>query len=146
MENSSYRGVQREGRREHVVVRTTEIAGVKCTRAVIKKGEPLEKMSAIFGRSKPYPWNSVLAKTLRESELPGISIRCFPILSFYPDQLRVDEFLNEFSKFAESRKSGKDEMPQFILLRCRRPYAGLTKGKPTPSASVADNDLALGAQ
>ena len=63
----------------------------------------------------------------------------------YPDQLRVDEFLNEFSKFAESRKAGKDEMPQFILLRLPDDHtAGLTKGKPTPSASVADNDLAVG--
>src|SRR5205814_649949 len=63
----------------------------------------------------------------------------------YPDQLRVDEFLNEFNRFVETRKSGKDEMPQFILLRLPNDHtAGLTKGKPTPSASVADNDLAVG--
>ena len=36
-------------------------------------------------------------------------------------------------------------MPQFILLRLPNDHtAGLTKGKPTPSASVADNDLAIG--
>jgi hypothetical protein len=63
----------------------------------------------------------------------------------YPDQLRADEFLNEFNKFVESRKAGKDDMPQFILLRLPDDHtAGLSKGKPTPSASVADNDLAVG--
>jgi hypothetical protein len=36
-------------------------------------------------------------------------------------------------------------MPQFILLRLPNDHtAGLVKGKPTPSASVADNDLAIG--
>src|SRR5712672_1293210 len=36
-------------------------------------------------------------------------------------------------------------MPQFILLRLPDDHtAGLTKGKPTPSASIADNDLAVG--
>jgi hypothetical protein len=36
-------------------------------------------------------------------------------------------------------------MPQFILLRLPDDHtAGLTKGQPTPSASVADNDLAIG--
>jgi hypothetical protein len=63
----------------------------------------------------------------------------------YPDQLRVDEFFNEFNKFVEMRKAGKDEMPQFILLRLPNDHtAGLNKNRPTPSASVADNDLAVG--
>src|SRR2546423_356937 len=36
-------------------------------------------------------------------------------------------------------------MPQFVLLRLPNDHtAGLAKGKPTPSASVADNDLAIG--
>jgi hypothetical protein len=36
-------------------------------------------------------------------------------------------------------------MPQFVLLRLPNDHtAGGTKGKPTPSASVADNDLAIG--
>ena len=53
--------------------------------------------------------------------------------------------MNEFNRFAELRKSGKDEMPQFILLRLPDDHtAGLVKGKPTPTASIADNDLAVG--
>jgi hypothetical protein len=63
----------------------------------------------------------------------------------YPDQLRVDEYLNEFAGFKALRKSGKDAMPQFILLRLPNDHtAGGKKGKPKPAASVADNDLAVG--
>jgi hypothetical protein len=63
----------------------------------------------------------------------------------YPDQLRADEFLNEFGQFAASRNAGKDTMPQFILLRLPDDHtAGGRKGQPRPVASVADNDLAIG--
>jgi hypothetical protein len=63
----------------------------------------------------------------------------------YPDQLRADEFLNEFADFVASRKQGRDTMPQFILLYLPDDHTGgVKKGYPTPSASVADNDLALG--
>ena len=124
-------------------------AGAQCSRAVIKKGEPLEKnVGEPRGGASPYAWDiPVLAKNIAaESELRGHFDPLFPDFEVaYPDQLRVDEFLNEFDKFVESRKSGKDEMPQFILLRLPNDHtAGLTKGKPTPAASVADNDLAVG--
>ncbi len=81
-----------------------------------------------------------------EAELRGHFDPLFPDFQVdYPDQLRVDEFLNEFNKFVETRKSGKDQMPQFILLRLPNDHtAGLRKGMPTPSADVADNDLAVG--
>jgi YVTN family beta-propeller protein len=126
-----------------------KIAGAHCTRAAIKKGESLEKnVGEPRGGPSPYSWDiPVLAKNIAaESELRGHFDPLFPDFEVaYPDQLRVDEFLNEFGKFVESRKSGKDEMPQFILLRLPNDHtAGLTKGKPTPSASVADNDLAVG--
>ena len=126
-----------------------KVAGVQCTRTVIKKGEPLEKnVGDPHGGPSPYAWDiPVLAKNIAaESELRGHFDPAFPDFKVeYPDQLRVDEFLNEFNKFAELRKSGKDEMPQFVLLRLPDDHtAGLTMGKPTPSASVADNDLAVG--
>ena len=126
-----------------------KVSGVQCARAVIKKGEPLENnVGEPRGGPSPYPWDiPVLAKNVAaESELRGHFDPLFPDFEVaYPDQLRVDEFLNEFGKFVESRKSGKEEMPQFILLRLPDDHtAGLTKGKPTPSASVADNDLAVG--
>ena len=126
-----------------------KIEGVQCTRMVIKKGEPLEKnVGEPRGGPSPYPWDiPVLAKNIAaESELRGHFDPLFPDFEVsYPDQLRVDEFLNEFNKFVETRKAGKDEMPQFILLRLPNDHtAGLRKNQPTPFASAADNDLAVG--
>ena len=126
-----------------------KVAGVRCARTVIKKGEPLEKnVGEPRGGPSPYPWEiPVLAKNIAaESELRGHFDPLFPDFEVaYPDQLRADEFLNEFNKFVDLRKAGKDEMPRFILLRLPDDHtAGLTKGKPTPSASIADNDLAVG--
>ena len=71
--------------------------------------------------------------------------RCFPDFETdYPDQLRADEFLREFDEFVKARGTAK-ELPQFILLYLPDDHTGGTRpGKPTPQASVADNDLALG--
>jgi len=64
----------------------------------------------------------------------------------YPDQLRADEFLNEFDGFVRARKEGKrTELPAFVLLYLPNDHThGTTPGKPRPAASVADNDLAVG--
>jgi hypothetical protein len=90
----------------------------------------------------------LLAKNIAsEPELRGHFDPIFPDFEVaYPDQLRVDEFLNEFNQFASTRKKvQRDPMPQFILLRLPNDHtAGGTKGQPTPAASVADNDLAVG--
>jgi hypothetical protein len=126
-----------------------KVAGVACPRQVIKKGEALEKnVGQPHGSASPYPWNiPVPAKNIAgELELRGHFDPLFPDFEVsYPDQLRVDEFLNEFHGFAGSRKGGKDAMPQFILLRLPNDHtAGGRKGEPRPAASVADNDLAVG--
>jgi DNA-binding beta-propeller fold protein YncE len=58
----------------------------------------------------------------------------------YPDQQRADRFLAELARF---EKEG--ELPRFIVLRLPNDHtAGTRVGKPTPTAYVADNDLALG--
>ncbi len=124
-------------------------AAKTCARPVIHKGEPLEKnVGDPRGGPSPYPWEiPLLAKDVAsEAELRGHFDPLFPDFEVaYPDQLRADEFLNEFSQFVGSRNAGKDTMPQFILLRLPDDHtAGLTKGKPRPAASVADNDLAIG--
>jgi hypothetical protein len=64
----------------------------------------------------------------------------------YPDQLRVDEFLNEFGEFVRARKEGMvTELPHFVILRLPNDHtAGTRADRPRPAASVADNDLALG--
>jgi hypothetical protein len=126
-----------------------KVAGAACARAVIKKGEPLEKnVGDPHGGLSPYPWDiPVLAQNIAsQAELRGHFDPSYPDFEVaYPDQLRVDEFLNEFAGFTASRKAGKDTMPQFILLRLPNDHtAGGKKGKPKPSASVADNDLAVG--
>ncbi|HMH08199.1 MAG TPA: hypothetical protein VK579_16110, partial [Terriglobales bacterium] len=64
----------------------------------------------------------------------------------YPDQLRADEFLNEFEGFVRARKEGRGtELPAYVLLYLPGDHThGTTPGKPRPAASVADNDLAVG--
>ena len=126
-----------------------KVAGAACPRQVIKKGEALEEnVGEPHGSASPYPWNiPVPAKNIAgELELRGHFDPLFPDFEVsYPDQLRVDEFLNEFHGFVDSRKAGKDTMPQFILLRLPDDHtAGGRKGEPRPAASVADNDLAVG--
>jgi len=64
----------------------------------------------------------------------------------YPDQLRADEFLNEFADFVKARDARKGEqLPALIIMHLPDDHTGGTRpGKATPSASVADNDLAVG--
>ncbi len=58
----------------------------------------------------------------------------------YPDQKRADRFLEEFRKF---EKDG--DLPRLTILRLPNDHTTGTRiGKPTPTAMVADNDLALG--
>jgi DNA-binding beta-propeller fold protein YncE len=58
----------------------------------------------------------------------------------YPDQKRADRFIEELSRF---EKEGG--MPQLSILRLPNDHTqGSRVGKPTPTAYVADNDLALG--
>jgi hypothetical protein len=126
------------------------MSGVACARPIIKKGEPLEKnVGDPHGGPCPYPWNiPVLGKNIASQvELRAHFDPLFPDFEVaYPDQLRVDEFLNEFNAFIAARKNnGPDTMPQFILLRLPNDHtAGGKKGEPRPTASVADNDLAVG--
>jgi hypothetical protein len=126
-----------------------EVAALPCLRAFIHKGEALPKnVGDPRGGPSPYPWTiPLLAKNVAaEVELRGHFDPLYPDFEVaYPDQLRADEFLNEFNKFVAARKAGQDTMPRFILLRLPNDHtAGGTKGKPKPIASVADNDLAIG--
>ena len=58
----------------------------------------------------------------------------------YPDQKRADRFIAELNRF---EKEG--EMARLIILRLPNDHtAGTRTGYPTPTACVADNDLALG--
>jgi len=124
-------------------------AGSPCPRAFINKGEVLpSNVGDPRGGPSPYPWAiPLLARNVAaEVELRNHFDPLYPDFEVaYPDQLRADEFLNEFNNFVAARKAGHGTMPQFILLRLPNDHtAGGTKGKPKPTASVADNDLAIG--
>ncbi len=58
----------------------------------------------------------------------------------YPDVKRADRFLEELAEF-----EAKGEMPRLIVMRLGNDHtSGTRPGSPTPSAMVADNDLAVG--
>jgi len=58
----------------------------------------------------------------------------------YPDVKRAERFIEELKRFEQA-----GEMPRFSVVRLPNDHtAGMAKGKPTPTAMVADNDLALG--
>jgi DNA-binding beta-propeller fold protein YncE len=58
----------------------------------------------------------------------------------YPDQKRADRFIEELKQFEQT-----GDLPRLIILRLPNDHtAGARVGKPTPTAYLADNDLALG--
>jgi YVTN family beta-propeller protein len=58
----------------------------------------------------------------------------------YPDAKRADRFIQELQRF-----EAEGSMPQLQIIRLPNDHtSGTTAGKPTPTAYVADNDLALG--
>lgn len=119
-----------------------------CPKAEIKKGDPLpEYLGNPRGGPSPWPWAIPIMKRNRPTKaaLRDHYDPQFPDFNMnYPDQLRADEFLREFDEFVKGRGTGK-ELPQFILLYLPCDHTGGTRaGGPTPKASVADNDLAVG--
>ena len=128
---------------------TPSRSSAECPRAVVKKGEPLPSNVGDHGSASPWPWPIPVLKAVKPNKaaLRGHYDPVFPDFNTeYPDQLRADEFLNEFETFVQARKEGKgDELPAFVLLYLPNDHThGTTVGKPRPAASVADNDLALG--
>jgi hypothetical protein len=123
------------------------IAG-ECASPDIKQGEPLPpNVGNPLGGPSPWPWAVPRIKSMRATKATQRDHfdPLYPDFEIdYPDQLRADEFLREFDEFVKARGSAR-ELPQFILLYLPDDHTGGTRpGKPTPQASVADNDLAVG--
>jgi hypothetical protein len=122
----------------------------ECSHPQIRKGEPLPSNVGLpHGSASPWPWAIPVMKRTQPTKaaLRGHFDPHFADFNTdYPDQLRADEFLNEFEGFARARNPGKGtELPSFVLLYLPDDHTGGTRaGKPRPAASVADNDLALG--
>jgi DNA-binding beta-propeller fold protein YncE len=125
-------------------------AGGVCDRKTIKQGEPLPAIGTETNAApSPYPWEIPMMKRSVPTmpELQGHSDLQFAAFNVdYPDQLRADEFLQEFEGFVRARREGKgDELPNFVIMHLPDDHTGGTRpGKAAPAASVADNDLALG--
>jgi DNA-binding beta-propeller fold protein YncE len=136
-----------------------------CARTVIKQGQPLPAAPGVAGVPSPYPWPvPVLRRNVAtKPELRGhFDPRFADFKVDYPDQLRVDEFTREFDGFVRAKKENASaqnrkaagnaahvgkavELPSFVMLRLPNDHTGGTRpGFPTPAASVADNDLAVG--
>jgi DNA-binding beta-propeller fold protein YncE len=127
---------------------TPSSASSSCSVTDIKKGDALPaNVGNPRGGPSPWPWAIPQLKRMRPTKaaLRDHFDPLFPDFETdYPDQLRADEFLREFGQFVKGKGAAK-ELPQFILLYLPDDHTGGTRpGKPTPQASVADNDLALG--
>ncbi len=120
--------------------------GLCAQRGAIHKGDLIP--ANYGGGVSPYPWPIPLIykNIATKPELVGHFDPQYPDFNLsFPDQLRVEEFLTHFRLWVKDRKNGKDTMPQFIQLRLPNDHtAGTRPGMPTPRASVADNDLAVG--
>jgi DNA-binding beta-propeller fold protein YncE len=126
---------------------TPEPEPAQCgVRGDIRHGEALPQNYG--GGTSPYPWPIPLIKenVATKPQLVGHFDPEYPDFQLsFPDQLRVEEFLVHFRQWVQERKQGQDTMPQFLQLRLPNDHtAGTTPGMPTPKASVADNDLAVG--
>jgi DNA-binding beta-propeller fold protein YncE len=117
-----------------------------CPHPSLRKGDPIPVNYG--GGSSPYPWPIPLIyrNIATKQELEGHFDPLYPDFNLsFPDQLRVNEFLVHFNGWVEDLKQGRDNMPEFVMLRLPNDHTGGTRpGLPTPRASVADNDLAVG--
>jgi DNA-binding beta-propeller fold protein YncE len=103
------------------------------------------------GSASPWPWAVPLFARVRPTKgvLRDHFDPFYPDFNTdYPDQLRVDEFMNEFGAYVRARVSNESpdfQLPAFVLLYLPDDHTGGTRPeRPRPQASVADNDLAVG--
>jgi DNA-binding beta-propeller fold protein YncE len=134
----------------------------ECDQHVVSLGEPLPaNVGQPHGSPSPWPWPVPMLKRIKPTKA-ALRDHFNPVYpdfnTEYPDQLRADEFLNEFDDFVRARKQGgssdkeggssggkRTELPAYTLLYLPNDHThGTTPGKPRPAASVADNDLAVG--
>jgi len=119
------------------------LEGETCaTRTEVKPGEKFPKEWG--GEANKWPWAIPLlaANKPTKPELVGHFAPEYPDFNLkVPDQLRVNVFVKHLTEWA----AGNGEMPNYITMRLGNDHtAGTAPGGPTPKASVADNDLAVG--
>jgi DNA-binding beta-propeller fold protein YncE len=123
-----------------------------CPRTEVHKGDPLApNVGDPHASASPWPWAVPLFNKVKPTKavLRDHFDPLYPDFNTeYPDQLRADEFLNEFAAFARARLANEApefQLPAFVLLYLPDDHtSGTRPDRPRPEASVADNDLALG--
>ena len=123
-----------------------------CPRTELHRGDPLPpNVGDPRAAPSPYPWAVPLFKGVKPTKavLRNHFDPLYPDFNTdYPDQLRADEFLNEFTAYTRAREANESlefQLPAFVLLYLPDDHTGGTRpDRPRPAASVADNDLALG--
>ncbi len=127
----------------------------------LKKGERLPSylVHPRIGERSAFPWEipifaelnasgkvsggTIPTKTLFE----GVFQPLFPDFELlFPDVLRFVVWKHDFDRIAQiQQQTGEDSMPALSIVRFGNDHTrGVAPGGPTPDASVADNDLALG--
>ncbi|HEX3893373.1 MAG TPA: bifunctional YncE family protein/alkaline phosphatase family protein [Terracidiphilus sp.] len=122
------------------------LQGQTCARKAVAPGEALP--AEWGGGTNKWPWSIPLmaSNTATKPELVGHFAQEAPDFNLMvPDQVRVDIFEQHLKQWLADKQQGKDTMPNFVMLRLGNDHtAGTRPGGPTPKASVADNDLAVG--
>ncbi len=125
---------------------TPEPEREKCATPSIRPGAAVPPNYG--GGVSKYPWAIPLIaqNVATKPELVGHFDPKYPDFELdFPDQMRFEEFDTYFKRWVAERNNGRDEMPNFVMLRFPNDHTeGTAAGKPTPNASVADNDLAVG--
>jgi DNA-binding beta-propeller fold protein YncE len=122
------------------------LAGKACEKKAIEPGELLPEEWGGGVNKWPWPIPRIASNTATKPELVGHFATEAPDFNLaVPDQIRVEVFLRHLKQWVADKENGKDTMPNFINLRLPDDHtAGTRPGSPTPKASVADNDLAVG--
>ena len=117
-----------------------------CASASVAPGDVLPREWG-GGRNK-WPWAipRLAGNVATKPELVGHFAPEAPDFNLrIPDEIRTEIFLRHFAGWARERVAGNDTMPSFVLMRLGNDHTeGTRAGGPTPRASVADNDLAVG--
>jgi DNA-binding beta-propeller fold protein YncE len=117
-----------------------------CVRKSIAPGEAIPEEWGGGTNKWAWPIPLIASNTATKPELAGHFATEAPDFElFVPDQIRVDIFMRHLKGWIADQQQGKDTMPEFVMLRLGNDHtAGTRPGGPTPKASVADNDLAVG--
>ena len=122
------------------------LAGQRCPRKAIAPGEQLPAEWGGGVNKWPWPIPLIASNTATKPELVGHFAPEAPDFNLaIPDQIRVEIFLRHLKQWEADEQHGKDTMPNFIQLRLPDDHTnGTVPFRPTPKASVSDNDLAVG--